>query len=137
MNHSKRACLALALGLLLGAAAGGCSGSGKSGHNPTEKDKLQEIAQMLRTVESDKTRPPARLADLGAVEPMLPTSAQSLRSGDIVYVWGARLSSGGNASSTVLAYEKKAATEGGWVLMQDGTVKKLSAAEFAGAPKAR
>src|SRR5262245_61535467 len=137
MNHSRQVCLALTLGLLLGAAAGGCSGSGKTVYVPTEKDKLQEIAQMLRTVEADKTRPPARLADLGAVEPMLPLSAQDLRSGAIVYVWGARLSSGGDASSAVLAYEKKAPAEGGWVLMQDGTVKKMTAAEFGAAPKAR
>jgi hypothetical protein len=98
---------------------------------------LEEIGQMLKTVQVDGTRPPARVADLAAVEPMVPLAAQDLRSGDIVYFWGAGLSSGGNASSTVMAHEKKVPAEGGWVLMQDGTVKRMSADEFRSAKAGR
>jgi hypothetical protein len=63
-------------------------------------------------------------------------AAQDLRSGEIGCVWGTILSTAANASSAVLAYEKKAATEGGWVLMQDGKVKRMTASEFQAAPKA-
>jgi hypothetical protein len=135
MNDSRRIGLPLVLGFVL-TVTGGCGGGGKSVHNPTEKELLQEVAQMLQTVKSDRTKPPGRLADLGAVEPMLPMSAQAIRSGDIVYVWGTGLSTGGNASSAVVAYEKKVPAEGGWVLTQDGTVKKMTANEFKSAPKA-
>jgi hypothetical protein len=37
----------------------------------------------------------------------------------------------------VVAYEKKVPTEGGHVLLQDGTVKQMTAAEFQSAPKAK
>jgi hypothetical protein len=53
---------------------------------------------------------------------------------EIVYQWGARIDPAGG--ETVLAYEKKAPSEGGWVLMQDGTVKQITADEFKAAPKA-
>jgi hypothetical protein len=36
----------------------------------------------------------------------------------------------------VVAYEKKAETEDGWVLLQDGSVKRMTAAELQAAPKA-
>ena len=109
----------------------GCAGTKAT--PSTSQGKLEEVREMLKTLQSDKAKPPAKAADLGAVEPYLPTSAADLRSGEIVYVWGAGLS-GGNA---VIAYDKKAPTDGGWVLLQDGTVKQMSAAEFSSAPKAK
>ena len=39
-------------------------------------------------------------------------------------------------NEAVVAYEKNAPTQGGYVLLSAGTVKKVSAAEFASAPKA-
>jgi hypothetical protein len=74
------------------------------------------------------------MADLDAVEPYLPTAGGKVRNGELVYVWGAGLAPGG---TLVIAYEKKAETEGGWVLLQDGTVKKISAGEFQSAAKAK
>jgi hypothetical protein len=132
MNRSPQ--LALVVCLLL-SFAGGC-GPSKVTFDPTGKEKLEEIGQMLKTVKIDGTKPPAKVADLGPVEPMVPLAAQDLRSGDIVYFWGAGLSTGGNAASTIVAHEKKVPAEGGWVLTQDGTVKRMSADEFRSAPKA-
>ncbi len=88
---------------------------------------------MLQTVAADRQKPPSKVADLSAVEPMLPIAASAIRQGDLVYVWGTTLSPGGNG---VVAYEKDAPTGGGWVLTQDGTIKQMTAAEFQAAPKA-
>ena len=112
----------------------GCSCSpGKVTFDPTGKHKMEEISQMLAATKASGNAPPARLADLERVEPLVPLSANDLRSGDVVYVWGASISTG----NAVLAYEKKAATEGGWVLMQDGAVRQMTPAEFNAAPKAK
>lgn len=98
---------------------------------------MEEIAHMLDVVKSDNQKPPSGLNDLDRVEPLIPLTASELRSGDVVYVWGARVSNEANASNTVIAYEKKAATDGGWVLMQDGKAKQMTADEFKAAPKAK
>lgn len=121
-------CFALGVGSL------GCGGSGDKNApmDPTGKDRMNEIVQMLKIVEEDKKKPPAKAADLDAVEPLIPMAVQQLRSGDIVYFWGKGLAEG----NAILAHEKKAATDGGWVLLQDGTVKQLSADQFKAAPKA-
>ena len=52
----------------------------------------------------------------------------------LVY-WGAGLSDGPDAASTVLAYQKDVPEKGGEVLMQDGTPKKMTADEFKAARK--
>ena len=129
-----RAYAAVAVGFLIGVTASGCGGETKQDSGqPSPKEKLEEVKQMLETVAADRQKPPSRMADLEAVEPMLPRTAIDIRKGDLVYLWGASLTQGGTA---VVAYEKKAPTEGGWVLLQDGTVKQMSASEFQAAPKA-
>lgn len=55
-----------------------------------------------------------------------------VKEGKYVVVWGVS----GKDSGTVLAYEKDAPTQGGMVLMADGTIKKMSADELkAATPK--
>lgn len=115
------------------AALAGCSSSNRTSFDPTGKHKMAEIGQMLITLKESNSPPPSSLDDFGRVEPMVPLSAAELRSGEIVFFWGKGLSS----ATKVLAHEKKAATEGGWVLMTDGSVKQMSADEFKSAPKAK
>lgn len=115
----------------------GCSGGSKTTFDPTGKHKMEEVAQMLALVKNENAKPPGGINDLERVEPMVPLSATDLRSGEIIYSWGAGLSSEGNASNTVIAYEKKTPTDGGWVLMQDGKAKQMTADEFKAAPKAK
>jgi hypothetical protein len=79
-------------------------------------------------------RPPTKLAALEPFEPRIPTAGPAIRNGDIIYLWGAEYVSGG---TKVVAYEKKVPTEGGLVLLQDGTVKEMSTAEFGSAAKAK
>jgi hypothetical protein len=98
------------------------------------KSALQEVADMLKLVSDEGKKPPARMADLESVEGYLPTAGGKIRSGELVYLWGAGYVSGG---TQVVAYEKKAPDEGGYVLLQDGTVKNMSATEFKSAAKAK
>lgn len=131
----NRTVWAVVMGAGVGLAAG-CTGSKDTAAALAVEGKaaLQEVADMLRVVADDGKKPPARLAELEAVEGYLPTAGAKIRNGELVYVWGAGLNAGGNQ---VIAYEKKVATEDGYVLLQDGTVKKMSASEFQSAPKAK
>ncbi len=49
--------------------------------------------------------------------------------------WGVGLSDSAEAASTVLAYQKDVPEQGGEVLMQNGTAKKMTADEFKAAAK--
>jgi hypothetical protein len=61
---------------------------------------------------------------------------QAVKSGKYVILWGTTIpKDGAKASSTILGYEKDVPTAGGLVLMGDGNVKKMTAAEFQSAPK--
>jgi hypothetical protein len=115
--------------------ATGCTGS-----NPVQsaaedhKAALAELGEMLKSLAEERRKPPGKLAELESVEPMIPLAGPAIRSGNIVYIWGAGYAAGGNQ---VVAYEKKVPSEGGYVLLQDGTVKEMSSAEFSSAPKAK
>lgn len=92
---------------------------------------LTDLGQMYDLHVKQVKRPPAKFDDLSAVTANPPTSATD---GRLRVFWGTPLSPSGTA---VLAHETDAATKGGWVLLTDGkTVSKLTAAEFAAAPKA-
>lgn len=94
------------------------------------KDALAEIGQLLKSLSDEKRKPPGKLTELGPVEPMLPTAASMIRDGTIVYIWGTSYAASGEK---VAAYEKNAETEGGWVLLQDGTIKSMKTDEFRAA----
>jgi hypothetical protein len=60
-----------------------------------------------------------------------------MKDGTVVVYWGASIQKMTQGSSnTVLGYEKDTPKGGGLVMMGDGSVKKMSAEEFAKAPKA-
>ena len=117
---------------------GGCGGGdgprpGEGTGAPTGKDALEDLARLLKDFDEKKQKPPASLAAIAPVEPVYTAAHLGLVRGDIVYVWGAGLAAG---SDKVVANEKKAGTEGGWVLLQNGSVKQMTAEEFKAAPKA-
>lgn len=114
--------------------SGGPSGPGPGG-TPTGKEGLSSLQQLLKAYGDEKKAAPAKIADLEKVEPVYPGAYIALVQGNIVYSWGKSFSPSG--SDTVLAYEKKVPESGGHVLMQDGTVKEMSAAEFNSAKKAK
>jgi hypothetical protein len=120
--------------LLLFAAAGcGSPEAPKGSGTPSGKDALTDLGVLLKEFGEQKKRPPAKAADIEPVEPLHQAAYVGLVRGDIVYVWGAPLSGG----SDVIAFEKQADTAGGWVLLQDGTVKEMIADQFRAAPRAK
>ncbi|MGL4549712.1 MAG: hypothetical protein ACRC33_00885 [Gemmataceae bacterium] len=90
---------------------------------------------MLKGFEAEKKPAPGKLADVEKVEPLYPGAFIALTQGTVVYAWGKPIDSA--AAGTVLAHEKQVPTAGGWVLMQDGTVKKMTADEFKAANMAK
>lgn len=57
--------------------------------------------------------------------------------GDIVFEWGTGLANGPEAAKRIVAYQKAVEKDGGWALFQDGSLRRITAAEFAAAPKAQ
>ncbi len=109
----------------------GCGG-GAGSRPPSNSDNLADLKELLEELQSQKKKPPAKATELGPLEPVHPMAVRQIQRGDLVYVWGASLGTG----QAVLAYPKDAAEKGGAVLLQDGSVKEMTAAEFAAAPKA-
>jgi hypothetical protein len=132
MTMLRLVVLAAGLGLL-----GGCSpGPGKDA--PPEYGLLQEVNELLRAADGGLGRPPAKLADLGRYQANFPRAYEAVKSGDVVVLWGAAQKGEEEVGrdEEVLAYEKTVPSDGGYVLLSAGTVKKMTAAEFNAAPKA-
>jgi hypothetical protein len=89
-------------------------------------------------LDSNGGKAPAKADDLGPYVENDKKLLDALKSGDIVFAWGVRLTDmTAGSSNTVLAYEKDAPTKGGQVLYGDGSVKKLTADEFKKATVAK
>ena len=127
---------ALALAGALAAPMAGC-GSGGVSRAPISgaQQSMEEIASILMSYQKGKKPPPKSLKDLLTLQAAFPTAIQSLKSKDVLLYWGAGYADGPDAASTVLAYQKDVPEKGGEVLMQDGTVKKMTADEFKAARK--
>ncbi len=128
IRNSSAALVALTLGLLIG-----CGSSGPSTTSGGHRDALVELGEALKSLAEENRKPPASMATFGDIEPQLPVAGPLVRDGGIVYVWGAPYASG---SQSVVAYEKKVPTEGGFVLLQGGEVKEMTVSEFQAAPQA-
>jgi hypothetical protein len=120
--------------LIVVGLAAGCTESSQVKSTDDQKAALAELGDMLKSLAEERQKPPSKLAELEPVEPRIPVAGPAIRSGNIVYIWGAAYAAGSNQ---VVAYEKKAPTEGGYVLLQDATVKEMTSAEFSSAPKAK
>jgi hypothetical protein len=120
--------------LVLAPLTGCGGGNARSGASvDSGKAGLEDFSQFLKNLPADGKKPPAKMADFTPLEPMAPVAGDMLKTGSLVYIWGSGIGTG----SAVIAYEKKVETEGGYVLLQDGTVKKMTADEFKAAPKAK
>jgi hypothetical protein len=129
----------LGLSLVLAAAwLSGCSGKqADHGEGPTRTDELQDVAGMLRDYTATYNRGPSKAADLTQYQSTYPFGYRAVQSGELKVVWGATMGGeGGGGREVVIAYEKKVPSEGGAVLLENGTVKEMSADEFnAAKPK--
>lgn len=116
----------------------GLVGCGKSeptaaGGGPNTKQALEDLGQMLKSIAEEKKRPPTKLAELEPYEGAFLGATLGIQQKKIVYVWGAGLGAG----DVIVAHDASAESAGGYVLLQNGTVKEMTAAEFAAAPKAK
>ncbi len=130
----ERFTIAVVFAVLVGAGSG--CGSSAPSNVPREappKTGLEELGLVIRAASDQKQKPPAKLADLDKYEPIAQAGVTGVAQNKIVYLWGAGYKPGGTG---IVAYETAAETNGGWVLLEDGSVKEMSASEFASAPKA-
>ena len=131
MSLAKRA-WAWPLGLILCVLAVGCRGRAGTPTSP-QSIKLNQVYDMYRHYVKSNEKPPHQLSDLAnnRYEGISPIAVAALKKGEIVVVWDV----GATDSGTVLAYEKEVPTQGGEVLMADGTVRRMTADEFKAAKK--
>ncbi len=100
------------------------------------RNRLQRLGiayQMYWTIKDG--RAPQRIADLESFleEPEL---VQQVKMGDYEVIWGVTSADGLQQRDAILAFEAQTPHEGGYVLLVDGTVHKMTAREFAAAPRA-
>ena len=124
---------AILLAVAIAASVSGCGSGVAPGALPSNEQNLTELKMLLEEHQKAYKKPPAKQADAARLEPSYPGAVRLLGRGEIVYAWGIPLAAGG---SGVVAYHMDAPEKGGTVLLEDGTVKELTAAEFATAPKA-
>ncbi len=130
----------LAFGCALAVGAG-CSSSGGSGSpQAAQESTLLEVADLIRVSTPPNGKAPSKLSDCDRYRSKYSRGYEAVKSGEVVVVWGAKMPGEDEAASApknIIAYEKKAETEGGFVLLLNGTVKQMSADEFKAAPKAK
>jgi hypothetical protein len=111
------------------------SGCGKKGGPMSDaelqKNELNDIYECYTEFIKNNKRPPQQLSELRKYEVMHGLAWRALSSGKFVGVYGVS----SKDSGTVLAYAKDATTQGGAVLMADGSIKNISAEEAQAAIK--
>jgi hypothetical protein len=125
--------------LLLLVAAVGCSGPGGNIQQSPEENLLQEVQELLRTSTRPNGQGPTKLADIAKHQSMYPRAYEAIKSGKVVVLWGGGLKGEGQIAQgggDVVAYDKDVPTNGGYVLLSSGQIKKMTADEFNAAPKA-
>ena len=135
---SKSLAIATFVGIWLAlAAALGCARTPQPPPPPSGAEGLQEMVGVYKYIEYSKLPLPRKPEDFNDFVDSMPTAFQRVKDGEYVVAWGAGRSAASGAGGQVLVYEKKAPTEGGAVLLRDGTVKQMTAEEFSVAPKAK
>ena len=102
--------------------------------------ELHEVGQLLALYSGETGRGAGKAADLAKFEAVGPVGYRAVQAGEVVVVWGAKMPGEGDAPAApadVIAYEKDAGSAGGWVLLQNATVRQMTAAEFQAAPRAK
>jgi hypothetical protein len=114
----------------------GCSFGGAAAPDQDMID-LQDVRQLLHMAARRTGHPPARLADLDRFQEKYPEGYNSVKSGNLVVLWGTPIKMGADAGKPemVVAHGKDVPTKGGYVLTSAGKVIAMTAAEFASAPR--
>ena len=112
----------------------GCA-KGTEQPSKTPSDSMREIAEVYKYLRSEKLEAPASLKNLEPYIDTLGSAWAKLESGDVVLRYRVHFAPSGSGAKSVLAYEKNVPTGGGSVLLRDGTIMEMTAAEFKAAPK--
>ncbi|SIN95110.1 hypothetical protein SAMN05444166_1753 [Singulisphaera sp. GP187] len=131
--------------LLMGATVQLTTGCGDSTAPPPkaviESINLREVGDAYRTYVLAKKAPPKKVADIREYEAGYPMAFAGLKAGELEVFWGGELLQPEAVvpdvkSDTILAFESKVPKEGGYVLLTNREIKKLTPEEFKAAPKA-
>ncbi|HWG42054.1 MAG TPA: hypothetical protein VN688_04655 [Gemmataceae bacterium] len=121
----------------------GCGKVKDAAAKTRRSNDLKQLGLLYMNYVDTNNKGPANADDLmkmTAGDPQAGQVVQAVKSGQYILLWGANPSAmqraPGGSSGTILGYEKDVPTSGGQVLMGDGFVKNMTAAEFQSAPKA-
>lgn len=122
-------------------AIGGCGSGPAPEAMVIENQSLADVGEAYRVTTIANGRPPRKIDELLTAEGVGGNGLGLVRTGEILVRLDATLPStgeepGDGSSPEVLAYYKSVPESGGYVLMLDRSIKKMTAAEFASAPKA-
>lgn len=120
-------------GLVIGVLIGCGGGSGNANKEQIQL-ALEDFSQFLKNLPTDDAKPPKNMEEFIPREPMAPMAAEGLSNGELVYLWGEDLRDGGES---IIAFQKDAETNGGWVLLQNGNVLRMTPEKFKITPKAK
>jgi hypothetical protein len=123
----------LAILILLGA----CSSEPPPPTAPSAEEGLKEMARVYQYIEYSKLPLPQKAEDFRDYWDSMQGSFDRVQQGEFVVAFGVGRSTAPLPGVQILVYEKKAPADGGWVLLRNGTVKQMTAAEFATAPKGK
>jgi hypothetical protein len=118
------------------AAVAGCSS--KTGG--TVEELKEAPASLVELNEILHGGPATQLSDLEHRKKFGPRGYQAVKNGEVIVLWGVPPKGEGEiekgANQEIVAYEKDVPTSGGYVLFSGGAIKKMTASDFAAAPKA-
>jgi len=121
--------------------APGCSESNQPRTpDQVDNDNLIQVGELCRHYQFTKQKPPQKLSDLNTLRSMGANGYEALRAGSIVLRYNATLPNtdedpGQTESNEVLAYQAQVPENGGYVLLLNRTIKKMTADEFKTAPR--
>ena len=130
-----RKCAMLLIAII--ALCGGCAGEPPPPPPPPMEEGLKELAKVYQYIEYSKLPLPQKSEDFRDYWDSLQAAFDRVQQGELVVAYGVGRSTAPGAAGQILVYEKKTPTEGGTVLLRDGTVKQMTVAEFNAAPKAK
>lgn len=116
----------------------GCSGSGANSKtstsgSPEAKDGLMDLQNLLIEIKAAGGKLPTKASDLTQHDVAHPAAGALVVNGTIVYLFGATIDESLTPPKLV-AMQSGADKSGGWVLLSNGEVKDLPAAEVAALP---
>ncbi len=136
MRKSNPTCGVLAA-VVLAAFMAGCGSKQEHQTDSPERRELDDLGQAYKLYLEANKRPPSRPAHLKPYTAGFASLTAALQENKYTVIWGANPDRAADPANTVLAYEKDAPANGGWVLMANGTVKHLDAPAFQAVPKAQ